>query len=65
MARITIKMRDGTKRVFDQEARQREGYPRVAYEIGFVVITDQYLGKTAIPSDDVSEITQDAPPRGF
>lgn len=60
MSHIIIKMRDGTKREFPHEGRPGGSYTKsVRYELGVVVITDEYYRETAIPLDLVSEVKLD------
>lgn len=59
MASITIKMKDGTTREFPHEGRAGGSYSKsVTYEGAFVVITDEYYKRTAIPASDVAEVIE-------
>lgn len=62
MSSITVKMRDGTSREFPHQHRAGGSYSnKIAYEIGFVVITDEYGKETAISSTDIVEIVKSSP----
>jgi hypothetical protein len=57
MPSITVKMKDGTRREFPHKGRAGGSWTKtLRYEIGFVVITDEYGNETAIPSADIEEI---------
>jgi len=57
MSNITIKLRDGTMREFKEAGRPGGSYANsVSYEIGFVVVTDEWGARTAIPSGDIAEV---------
>lgn len=59
MANIILKMKDGTERKFMHEGRSGGSYTKtVKYEGAFVVITDEFYCKTAIPADDVAEVRE-------
>jgi hypothetical protein len=62
MASIKIKMKDGTVKDFPHEGRAGGSYTkRIRYEGGFAIVTDEWYGETAIPSEDIAEVkvTQD------
>lgn len=62
MSHITVKMKDGTSREFPHQHRAGGSYSnKIAYEIGFVVITDEFGKETAIPSEDIAEIIKTPP----
>ncbi len=62
MASITVKMKDGTSREFPRQNRAGGSYSnKIAYEVGFVVITNEYGTETAIPAEDIAEITKTSP----
>lgn len=62
MTSITVKMKDGTLREFHRQNRSGGSYSnKIAYEVGFVVITDEYGTETAIPSIDIVEIVKTSP----
>ena len=64
MSSITIKFRDGTTREFPHEGRAGGSYTkRVTFEGVFVVITDEYGTRTALPAADIAEVI-DRPERG-
>ncbi len=55
---ITIKMKDGKVREFQEKGRPGGSYTiRVQCEPGFVVITDEWDYRTYIPSSEIEEIT--------
>lgn len=57
-------MKDGTKRLFPHEGRAGGSYTKsVKFENGFVIITDEWDKRTAIPSGDVAEV-EETPERG-
>ena len=57
MSNVTIKLRDGTIRSFKHEGRSGGSYTKtISYEPGFVVVTDEYRKRTAIPTDLVAEV---------
>jgi hypothetical protein len=59
MASIEIKMKDGTVRNFPHEGRAGGSYTKKAtYEGAFVVITDEWGTRTAIPAADVAEVVE-------
>lgn len=54
---IEILMKDGIKRDFHSESRPGGSYTKtISYEIGFVIITDEYGKTISIPSDQIQEI---------
>jgi hypothetical protein len=48
-----------TTKVFEDKDHE----VKVAYEIGFVVITDGYGAKTAYPAASIERVEVEAPPR--
>lgn len=63
---IYVKMKDGTTRIFEDRGAPGGSYHQsMRAEIGFIVITDAYGKATWIPSDEVREIEQEAPRRGW
>jgi len=59
MPNIKITMKDGTVRDFPHEGRAGGSYTKhVKYEGGFVVVTDGWDTKTAIPACDVAEVKE-------
>lgn len=59
MANITIKLRDGTVREFKHVGRPGGSYTKtISYEPGFVVVTDEYHTRTAIPTELVAEVVE-------
>lgn len=59
MANITVKMKDGTVREFPHEGRLGGSYSKsVKYEGAFVIITDEYSKRIAIPSADIAEVIE-------
>jgi hypothetical protein len=57
MSNVTIKMRDGTTRQFIERGRPGGSYSNsVSYETGFVVVTDEWGKRTAIPAADILEV---------
>lgn len=57
MPTITIKMRDGTVRVFKEVGRAGGSWTNsVRYELGFVIHVDEWKNETAIPTDLVQEV---------
>lgn len=58
MTSIEIKMKDGTVKKFREVGRSGGSWTiSVAFENGWVVVTDEYGSKTAYPSSDVAEVT--------
>jgi hypothetical protein len=58
---IYLKMKDGTRRVFEDRGAAGGSYCQsMRAEIGFVVITDAWGKSTWIPSDTIEEIEQEA-----
>jgi hypothetical protein len=63
---IYVTMKDGTKRIFEDRGASGGSYSQsMRAEIGFIVITDAYGKSTWIPSDDIREIEQESPRRGW
>lgn len=57
MADITVKMKDGSTKHFPPQHRPGGSYENhVSYEGVFVVVTDEWGVKTAIPAADISEV---------
>lgn len=57
MPRITIRMKDGTTKQFDQKGRSGGSYTnKIEYVEGFVIVTDEWGSTTAIPTADIKEI---------
>lgn len=60
MASYTILMRDGSKREFRHTGRPGGSYTKsIRYEVGFVVVTDEYGHEVSIPSADIKEIQKE------
>lgn len=58
---ITVKMKDGTTRHFEDRGAPGGSYCQsMRSEIGFVAITDAFGKSTWIPSEDIAEIEQEA-----
>ena len=63
---IYMKMKDGTKRTFEDRGASGGSYSQsMRAEIGFVVITDAHGKSTWIPSEDIAEIEQESTRRGW
>lgn len=63
--RITITMKDGTTKEWQDRGRPGGSYScRLRYEHGFVVVTDEWDKETAIPAADIKEIKSE-PRRGW
>lgn len=59
MASITVKMKDGTVREFPHVGRAGGSYTKTVEYLGaFVVITDEWYKRTAIPAADVAEVVE-------
>ena len=59
MADITVTMKDGTVRKFEDRGAPGGSYSNhLEYKPGFVVITDPYGKSTSIPTADVAEVVQ-------
>lgn len=57
MKNITITMRDGSKKEHKHTGRPGGSYSKsLRYEIGFVVVIDEYGNETAYPSQDVERV---------
>lgn len=64
MSSIQIKMKDGTVRNFPNEGRAGGSYTKsVSYEGVFVIITDEWGKRNALPASDVAEVIE-TPDRG-
>jgi len=60
MASVTVKMRDGSVREFKERGRPGGSYSmHLRYEIGFVVVTDEWNEETAIPTELVAEVVKE------
>lgn len=65
MSSIQIKLKDGTVRDFRHEGRAGGSFTkRLRYEVGFVVIEDEYGHTTSIPTADIAEV-KTAPERYY
>jgi hypothetical protein len=54
---IIVKMRDGTERKFLHKGRAGGSYSKTLhYELGFVIIRDEWGSETAIPTELVAEV---------
>lgn len=59
MSSISVKMKDGSVREFPHVGRAGGSYTKsVKFEGGFVIITDEWYGRTAIPATDVIEVEE-------
>lgn len=57
MKNITIMMRDGRKIEHKHTGRVGGSYSKsVRYELGFVVVVDEYGNETAYPTEDIAEV---------
>lgn len=57
MAHIKITMKDGTIHEFQHQGRAGGSYTKeLHYEIGFVVVVDEWGKTTAFPSSDVAKV---------
>lgn len=66
MSEVRIVMKNGEKRIFTEHARAGGGYSnRVAYEGAFVVVTDVWGNKTALPAADIKEVYHPTSDRGW
>lgn len=61
MSRITVTMKDGKHRTYDDHVSRAP--PSIRYEIGFVVVTDTYGAEISIPAAEVSEVHKEAEPK--
>lgn len=60
MSNIKIVMKNGDVRVFKHEGRSGGSYTKtVKFEGAFVIITDEYNKRIAIPANDVQEVIED------
>lgn len=60
MRSITMKMKDGTTRRFDERGRPGGSYTiSLEFVQGFTVVVDEWANRTYIPSDDIAEINTD------
>jgi len=58
MSNITIYMKDGSVRDFPHEGRSGGSYSKsIRYEGGFAIITDEWYKETAIPCNDIKEVS--------
>lgn len=58
---ISLTMKDGTRRVFEDRGAAGGSYCQsMRTEIGFIVITDAHGKSTWIPYEDIAEIEQEA-----
>jgi hypothetical protein len=63
MASIDITMKDGTVKSFPHLGRAGGSYTKtLRYEVGFVVVTDEWNAETAIPSADIALIVTSPTP---
>lgn len=54
---VTIKMKDGTVREFQERGRPGGSWTQtLKYEGGFAIVVDEWGDQTAIPSADIDEI---------
>ncbi len=59
MSSIVVKMKDGTVRKFPHEGRAGGSYTKeLSFQPGFVVITDGWYKRIAIPAADVAEVVE-------
>ena len=62
MPDITVRMKDGTVRSFPEESRPGGSYQnKLSFEGEFAVVRDVRGRRTAIPAQDVIDVTEDAP----
>lgn len=60
MSNITVKMKDGSVKKFPHVGRAGGSYSKsVEFEGAFVVITDEWGKRIAIPANDVSEVVEE------
>ena len=65
MSHITVRLKDGTSREFKEENRPGGSYRNsVKFDVGFVVVTDVWGKRTAIPAEDVAEVVDEPDMRG-
>lgn len=66
MTAINVRMKNGESRYFPETSCPGGSYcTTISYEIGFAVIENAYGEKTAIPSEDISEVKIESPRRSF
>lgn len=66
MSEVRIVMKNGEKKIFTEKTRPGGSYiNRVSYEGAFVIVTDVWGNKTAIPAADVEEVYQPTNDRGW
>jgi len=66
MKSIYIKMKDGSTRNFEHEGRAGGSYSKeIRYEMGFVVVTDEWGNETAIPTENIHEVRVENVRRGW
>lgn len=59
MSNITVTMKDGSIRNFNHEGRAGGSWTKtLKLENGWVIITDEYEGKTIIPESLIAEIKE-------
>ena len=59
MSDIVVKMKDGTTREFRHTGRAGGSYTKtVKFEVGFVIIEDEWYNRTAIPTAEVLEVQE-------
>ena len=57
MASITIKMKDGSIKMFPHEGRPGGSWTKsIRYEGGFAVVKDEWGNETAFPASDIAEV---------
>ena len=58
MSDIIVKMKNGDEKIFKDNGAPGGSYcNQKRFEPGFVVITDPYGKETAIPTEDIAELT--------
>ena len=61
MSKVTVTLKDGNSIEFAETGRPGGSYSNsVAYEIGFVVVTDEWGAQVAFPASDIAKVTIDA-----
>ena len=62
MPNITLTRKDGTTQKFEERGRSGGSWVMtLTFKDSFAIITDEWGKKTAIPSEDIKEIVEDAP----
>lgn len=57
MIDVIITMKDGEVKEFLHKGRAGGSYSKsVRYEVGFVIVIDEWYNETAIPSADIREV---------